>query len=110
MINIEKTFNRLKEYIINNNELNNHLNGEIIIEKEDHCFIYIIVTIMQQYENVSFAGYNIIHPLDNKTKIHYKIKNGNVKEIILNAIDTAIKIYESIKNEFNNTYKSNKLK
>lgn len=110
LINIEKTFNRLKEYIINNNELNNHLNGEIIIENEDHCFIYIIVTIMQQYENVSFAGYNIIHPLDNKTKIHYKIKNGNVKEIILKAIDTAIKIYESIKNEFSNTYKLNKSK
>ena len=104
LINIENAFNRLKESINDNDELNNHLNGEIIIENEDHSFIYIIVTIIQQYKNVSFAGYNIIHPLDNKTKIHYEIKNGNIKEIIIQAIETAIKIYASIKKEFNDIY------
>jgi DNA-directed RNA polymerase subunit L len=60
--------------------------GIIIINNEDHTLGNLISNGLQQHTLISFAGYNLHHPLSKIVHIHYKLKEGNLKEIMKNVI------------------------
>lgn len=63
------------------------MEDKILIPNADHTIGNLLSSGMQIHPAVSFAGYNMPHPLDNKILIHYKLKSGNLKKIIKDVIN-----------------------
>lgn len=108
MINIERRMrnflNLLEEDKQNGkNELSedNKLQGQIIVNNEDHTLGNLISRGLQLHPKVSFAGYNLPHPLAKKVYFHYKLeKSGDIKKIIREVIDYYSEIFSQIKKSF----------
>jgi DNA-directed RNA polymerase subunit L len=58
---------------------------------------------MQLHKDISFAGYNMPHPLANKFNLHYKLKDNKKKilDIIEDVANYYIKIFDDIKKGIN---------
>ena len=80
---------------------NKGLEGKIIIPDTEHTIGNLIAYGLQQHNSVSFAGYNISHPLENKIIIHYNLKTGNFKNIIKDVVKKLIDIFTSIIKKIN---------
>jgi DNA-directed RNA polymerase II subunit RPB11 len=110
MINIERRIQSflklLQEDKTNNNSKNNvseenKLQGQIIVNNEDHTLGNLIANGLQLHPKISFAGYNLPHPLAKKVCFHYKLeKAGDIKQIIEEVINYYSEIFGQIKKSF----------
>jgi DNA-directed RNA polymerase II subunit RPB11 len=105
MINIERRmryFLKLLQEDKTTNKLeDSKLEGEIIVNNEDHTLGNLIARGLQLHPKVAFAGYNLPHPLAKKVHFHYKLeKSGDIKQIIKEVIDYYSDIFSQIKSAF----------
>ncbi len=88
LINIDK---KLKNFIkiLNENKSNDYQQeGVIIVHNEDHTLGNLISRGLQKHSKISFAGYNLPHPLSKKVHIHYKLKDkSNIIDVIKSVVD-----------------------
>lgn len=64
---------------------------------EDHTMGNLISNGMKNHEDVSFAGYNLPHLLEEKAIIHYKLKkSGKLMDVLNDVTDYYIKLFEKI--------------
>lgn len=102
LINIEKKIRNflkiLSESTIKNID-DESLEGIIVVNNEDHTLGNLISRGMQQHKDISFAGYNMPHPLANKFNLHYKLKDNKKKilDIIEDVANYYIEIFDDIK-------------
>jgi DNA-directed RNA polymerase subunit L len=76
----------------------NKLEGIIIINNEDHTLGNLLSRGLQQHENISFAGYNLPHPLTKKVELHYKLnKKNNIEKMIVEVAEYYIDVFDKIK-------------
>ena len=75
-----------------------HMEGEIQINNEDHTIGNLLSNGLQKHKNIIFAGYNLPHPLEKRVIISYKLKSGKITEILKDVIDDFIDIFNKIKN------------
>jgi DNA-directed RNA polymerase subunit L/DNA-directed RNA polymerase alpha subunit len=72
--------------------------GIIIVNNEDHTLGNLISRGMQLHDAVSFAGYNLPHPLGKKVHFHYKLKtNRDIKLVIKDVVEYYSDIFANIK-------------
>jgi len=85
---------------LKNKEINNENEGELIFNEEDHTLGNLLSRILQDHDNIIFAGYKMDHLLINDVSINYKtngaknindILNLSIKDII-NQLNYIIKI------------------
>ncbi|EKX72026.1 DNA-directed RNA polymerase II, putative [Theileria equi strain WA] len=60
--------------------------GTFIVHLEDHTFGALIRSRLSRDERVTFVGYRIPHPLENKLEIRLRTKVDSPFTVILNAI------------------------
>ena len=100
IINIEKKLNnfiKLLNDTMHNIEIDKN-SGLIIVNNEDHTLGNIISRGMQQHKSITFAGYNMPHPLGKKVHIHYNLKDkSDVKDVIKDVVDYYLEIFSNIK-------------
>jgi DNA-directed RNA polymerase subunit L len=70
--------------------------GEIQINKEDHTFGNLLTHGLQNHKNISFAGYNMPHPLEKRVVISYKLKSGNFVDIFKSVVKDFIELFTKI--------------
>jgi len=100
--NIEYRMNHLLKLVKNNNDiLKNRSEGKISILNEDHTLGNLITHGLQTHPDISFAGYNIPHPLENTLIFDFKIKSNNIVNIIENVISKYKKLFNNLKNQIN---------
>jgi DNA-directed RNA polymerase subunit L len=104
MINIERkirNFLKMLEEDNLNNIKSDKLQGLIIVNNEDHTLGNLISRGLQLHPNISFAGYNLPHPLSKKVHFHYKLeKADNITEIIKQVVEYYSNIFSHIKKQF----------
>ena len=100
IINLKKKLENIIKQISNNNEPL----GELIIINEDHTVGNLLTHYLQSDKQVLFAGYNMPHPLEKRVIINYKLKSGNIKEILSNKIDEIIELYTYLDEQFKKLY------
>jgi DNA-directed RNA polymerase subunit L len=72
--------------------------GIIIVNNEDHTLGNLISRGLQQHKKISFAGYNLPHPLAKKVHFHYKLeKNDNIKKVMEDVVDYYSELFSEIK-------------
>ena len=103
MINIERRIRNFLKLLEEENKQKvkteeEKLQGLIIVNNEDHTLGNLIAHGLQMHSSISFAGYNLPHPLAKKVHFHYKLeKEDNIREIIKEVIEYYSKIFEYIK-------------
>lgn len=75
---------------------NDHLEGEIIIDNEDHTLGNILSYYIQLHDYVQFCGYNTPHILNKQIVIVYKLKKGKIKDVINDSVTAGISIFKNI--------------
>jgi DNA-directed RNA polymerase subunit L len=105
-INIErrlKNFLKNMKDIIEKNKNKDSLEGMIIINNEDHTLGNLISRGMQQHKKISFAGYNMPHPLGNKVHLHYKLTSDKVdiKDVIKDVVEYYLELFDDIQKSIN---------
>ncbi|XP_954747.1 DNA-directed RNA polymerase II, putative [Theileria annulata] len=60
--------------------------GTFIVHLEDHTFGSLIRTKLSKDDRVTFVGYRMPHPLENKLEIRIRTKTDNPFTVILSAI------------------------
>jgi DNA-directed RNA polymerase subunit L len=97
IINTLNTVHKNAETVtINKKAEKDELIGTMELKGIDATVGNLINRCLQLHPNVSFAGYNINHPLIKTTTIHYKLKKGNIIEILREAITYSIKLFTAI--------------
>ena len=71
---------------------NKGMEGTIELPNADHTLGNIIADGLNLHSSVSFAGYNMPHPLDNKIVFHYKLESGNIKKVL----EDIVSYYENL--------------
>lgn len=108
MINIERKMRNFLKLLNEENKNSNKIKtdedetqGLIIINNEDHTLGNLIARGLQLHPKISFAGYNLPHPLAKKVHFHYKLeKPADIKSIIKEVIDYYSDIFNQIKKLF----------
>ena len=108
MINIERKMRNFLKLLNEENKNGNKIKTEedstqglIIINNEDHTLGNLIARGLQLHPKISFAGYNLPHPLAKKVHFHYKLeKPADIKVIIKEVIDYYSDIFSQIKKSF----------
>jgi DNA-directed RNA polymerase subunit L len=78
------------------------IEGVLNINNEGHTLGNLISRGLQQHNNISFAGYRLVHPLAKKLEIFYKMKKtGKIVNMIEDVINYYTEIYNQIKKNFN---------
>jgi DNA-directed RNA polymerase subunit L len=102
LLNIERKIRNFIKLLIedNNSKDNKKLEGLVIINKEDHTLGNLIARGLQQHDLISFAGYNLPHPLAKKVHFHYKLKKeGNIKKIFEQVVEYYSDLFSEIKKQ-----------
>jgi len=100
--NIEYRMNHLLKLVKNNNNiLKNRTEGKISILNEDHTLGNLITHGLQTHPEISFAGYNIPHPLENTLIFDFKVKSNNIVKIIEDVITKYKKLFNNLKDQIN---------
>ncbi len=77
------------------------LQGQIIVNNEDHTLGNLIARGLQLHPKISFAGYNLPHPLAKKVHFHYQLeKTGNIKLILKEVVEYYSELFGQIKKSF----------
>lgn len=101
LINIErklKKFIKLFDEHTINEQIDDKNIGKIIVNNEDHTLGNIITVGMQQHKMISFAGYNLDHPLGKKVNFHYKLKpKGKIKDVLKDVVEYNLELFSNIK-------------
>jgi len=100
LINIErrlKNFLKLIKYDMKLEESKEQ--GIIIVNNEDHTLGNLITRGLQTHDKISFAGYNLPHPLSNKVHFHYKLKSGNIIKILEDVIEYYLELFKAIEKQ-----------
>lgn len=101
LINIERKLRNFIKLLGDNKATVNSddkQSGLIIVNNEDHTLGNLISRGMQQHKSISFAGYNLPHPLGKKVNFHYKLeKDGEIKSVIKDVVDYYSEIFSNIK-------------
>lgn len=103
LINIERKIRNFLK-VISETLIDEHSGeGVIIVNNEDHTLGNLISRGMQLHKDISFAGYNMPHPLANKFNLHYKLKDDKKKifDIIEDVVNYYIEIFDDIKKGIN---------
>jgi DNA-directed RNA polymerase subunit L len=106
IINIKKKLYNLLELIKNTNIDEDNIEGELIINNENNTMGNLISRGLQLHKHISFAGYNLPHPLVKTVHIHYKLNeeyfklNSKIKKIIEDVINYYLEIFDIICKEF----------
>jgi DNA-directed RNA polymerase subunit L len=96
--NIIRRMNKILQLLKNTETTKDNIDGLLNINNEDHTMGNLLTRGLQQHSQVSFAGYKVIHPLDNKIQINYKLKDkNNIYNIMQDVVDYYIMIYQTIK-------------
>lgn len=103
IININRKIKNFLKLIEEKDFKSNENNGVIITNNEDHTLGNIITRGMQQHEDISFAGYNLPHPLAKKVHFHYKLAKGNIKKVVKDVVN----YYEELFTQINKLIISN---
>jgi DNA-directed RNA polymerase subunit L len=106
LLNIEKNMiNFLNIFLQDVNKSEKDLSDEeglIIVHNEDHTLGNLISRGMQLHSKVTFAGYNLPHPLSKKVHFHYQLeKDGNIKKIMKEVVEYYSEIFSNINKEIN---------
>jgi len=102
LINIERRLKLFLKLIKDDIKLNETKNqGIIIVNNEDHTLANLITRGLQTHDKISFAGYNLPHPLANKVHFHYKLKNGNIINILEDVIEYYFELFKAIEKQIN---------
>jgi DNA-directed RNA polymerase subunit L len=78
------------------------IEDKLVIPNADHTLGNLISNAMYNHPSVTFSGYNMPHPLDEKIIINYKLKNGNLKKIMKEVINYYINLNNKLKKEISN--------
>ena len=71
--------------------------GEIILKNEDHTMGNLISDGMKKHKDVSYAGYNLPHLLEEKAIIHYKLKSsGKLMNVLNDVTEYYIKLFDKM--------------
>jgi DNA-directed RNA polymerase subunit L len=73
--------------------------GIIIVNNEDHTLGNLIARGLQTHDKISFAGYNLPHPLAKKVHFHYKLKSGNIVKILEDVIEYYSELFKQIQKQ-----------
>ena len=84
------------------NKLNHLTQGILKIEHESHTFGNIITRLLQDDEDITFAGFKIDQLLIKELTISYKTNGKNIKDIFNRITSKCIKIFEKLQNNFEN--------
>ena len=77
------------------------LTGKLVIPNIDHTLGTLIANGMRKHSAVSFAGYNMPHPLDKTVEIHYKLTSGSLKKVIKDVVGYYNEVYNGIEQKIN---------
>lgn len=94
--NSKDTYAPHNDYKIKKETTNDGLDGVIIVNNEDHTMGNLISRGMQKHDKISFAGYNLPHPLGRKVHFHYKLRSGEIKNVVKDVIDYYTELFEQI--------------
>lgn len=86
----KKSDNKIKK------DENDGLEGVIVVNNEDHTLGNLISRGMQLHEKISFAGYNLPHPLGRKVNFHYKLRSGEIKKVVKDVVEYYSDLFEQI--------------
>jgi DNA-directed RNA polymerase subunit L len=108
IINIKKKIYNFLELINNIKIDEDNIEGELIINNEDNTLGNLISRGLQLHKHISFAGYNLPHPLVKTVHIHYKLNEEyfklnnkfKIKKIIEDVINYYLEIFDIIYKEF----------
>ena len=103
LINIERKIKNFLKVISETTIDEQSSEGIIIVNNEDHTLGNIISRGMQLHKDISFAGYNMPHPLANKFNLHYKLKDDKNKivDVIEDVVNYYVEIFDDIKKGIN---------
>jgi DNA-directed RNA polymerase subunit L len=75
------------------------LQGIIIINNEDHTLGNLISRGLQQHSDITFAGYNMPHPLSQIVHINFKLKKNLILNVIEDVVNYYILLFDEIKKQ-----------
>ena len=110
MSNFNPQFEKIGNILVHNGSISeenlnkalseqNHTNdklGNILIANGT-----IIANGMRKHSAVSFAGYNMPHPLEKTVVIHYKLNGGSLKKVIKDVVGYYNEVYNGIEKKIN---------
>lgn len=97
---IDNIIKRMDSFLklLKDTKIDDKMEGVINVNNESHTLGNIISRGLQQHNNISFAGYRLIHPLAKKLEILYKMKKtGKIINMIEDVINYYTEIYTEIK-------------
>ena len=100
ILNIER---KIKHFVklLQEDTKNNYdesLEGIIIVNNQDHTLGNLISRGLQQHSKISFAGYNLPHPLAKIVNFHWGLKKkGYIKPVIVDVCDYYLELFSQIK-------------
>lgn len=76
---------------------NKGMEGILVINDSDHTLGNLLSIGLQKHSAVSFAGYNMKHPLDDTVNLHYNLNSGNLKKVLKDVINYYNKLFNNLK-------------
>lgn len=102
-INLKRKLKNFKKLVEDDSKFNldkDQQQGMIVVNNEDHTLGNIITRGMQQHKNISYAAYNLPHPLSNKINLHFKLVKGNdIKKVLEDVIEYYLELYDTIEKQ-----------
>lgn len=92
--NLSKKLNSIVEQIEDDKE--NKLEGVLQLYNEEHTMGNLISHGLQKHKNIDFAGYHMNHPLETVVYITYKLKKGNIKEVLSDVVEKFNVVFSEI--------------
>jgi DNA-directed RNA polymerase subunit L len=92
--NLVKKLNSIVEQI--EDEKENKLEGVLQLYNEEHTMGNLLSHGLQKHKNIDFAGYHMNHPLETVVYITYKLKKGNIKEVLSDVVEKFNVVFSEI--------------
>ena len=73
---------------------------ELIFDGEKHTIPGLIVDYLNRMPDVEFAGYDVEHPLRQKSKLIVKFKKGKASKRLLDVLEKIKRDFNSLLNDF----------
>ena len=108
LINIQNKLNNFLKLVTDENKVKMEgdlLEGIIIVNNEDHTLGNLITRGMQQHKDISFAGYNLPHPLSNKVHFNFKLKKGTIIKVMKDVVEYYLDLFDNINKLVKNNIK-----
>jgi DNA-directed RNA polymerase subunit L len=106
--NIKNKLNNFMKLVSDENKVKMEvdvLEGVLIVNNEDHTLGNLITRGMQQHSDISFAGYNLPHPLSNKVHFNFKLNKGKIIKVMKDVVDYYLTLFDKINKLVNSNIK-----